>query len=243
MKPLTSLDQLNHQIVHCRECPRLVRYREEVARKKRRAFLHCDYWGRPVPGFGDPQAQLLVLGLAPAAHGANRTGRMFTGDRSGDFLYKALHEAGFANRPVSTDRNDGLSLQNAYIAATLHCAPPGNKPLPSELLNCRQYLETELEILRPKSLLALGAIAMKAYLGLLKERGEIRALAAFPFAHGAHYRLPGDLPHLFASYHPSQQNTFTGKLTHRMLVKVLQEIRDLLSENPSRATKSSCARR
>jgi len=224
-----KLNQLNQEIIRCRKCPRLVRYREQVARDKRRSFLAWDYWGRPVPGFGDSGAELLILGLAPAAHGANRTGRMFTGDRSGDFLYKALFRAGFANQPTSTNREDGLKLKNAYMAATLRCAPPANKPLPAELANCRPYFERELEILQPRVVLALGSIAMRAYLGLLKERGLIATLAAFPFRHGASYELPGDLPRLFASYHPSQQNTFTGKLTDAMLFKVLRDMQTFLT--------------
>jgi uracil-DNA glycosylase len=226
---LSELEKLNQEIIHCSACPRLVRYREQVARDKRRSFLAWDYWGKPVPGFGDPGAELLILGLAPAAHGANRTGRMFTGDRSGDFLYKALFRAGFANQPTSTNREDGLALKNAYMAATLRCAPPANKPLPAELANCRHYLERELEILRPRVVLVLGSIAMRAYLGLLKGRGQISTLAAFPFRHGASYELPGDLPRLFASYHPSQQNTFTGKLTDAMLYNVLRDVRKFLA--------------
>lgn len=225
---LNSLDQLSRGIVHCRKCPRLARYREKVAHEKRRAFRDCEYWGKPVPGFGDPRAELLILGLAPAAHGANRTGRMFTGDRSGDFLYKALHRAGFANQPVSANRDDGLALVNAYIAATLRCAPPANKPLPSELANCRNYLEAELDVIRPHAILVLGGIAMRAYLGLLKDQRKIETLAAFPFRHGASYQLPGDLPRLFASYHPSQQNTFTGRLTEAMLVRVLRDVQRFL---------------
>ena len=219
-----SLEQLNAEIVACRKCPRLVEYRERVAREKRRAFLACGYWGKPVPGFGDPRAQLLILGLAPAAHGGNRTGRVFTGDRSGDFLYRALYRAGFANQPASTDRADGLKLKNVYIVAALRCAPPANKPLPSELSNCRAYLERELEILQPRAVLALGGIAMRAYLGILKTQGRIQNLAPFRFAHGATYRFGDGLPRLFASYHPSQQNTFTGKLTGAMLVAVLRKI-------------------
>jgi uracil-DNA glycosylase len=226
---LIELEQLNQEIVQCRKCPRLVRYREKIAREKRRAFRECEYWGKPVPGFGDPRAELLILGLAPAAHGANRTGRMFTGDRSGDFLYKALYGAGFANQPTSTSRDDGLRLKGAYIAATARCAPPANKPLPSELANCRPYFERELELLRPRAILALGGIAMRAYLSLLKERGVIQSLAAFPFRHGASYQLPGELPRLFVSYHPSQQNTFTGKLTQAMLARVLKDIRRYLA--------------
>jgi len=218
---LNQLEQLNEEIVVCRKCPRLVRYREQVAHEKRRAFRAWEYWGKPVPGFGDPGAQLLILGLAPAAHGANRTGRMFTGDRSGDFLYAALFRAGFANQPTSERRGDGLILKNAYISATLRCAPPANKPLPSELANCRPYFERELALIRPRAILALGSIAMRAYLSLLRDEGKIETLAAFPFRHGASYPLPGDLPRLFASYHPSQQNTFTGKLTPAMMTRVL----------------------
>jgi uracil-DNA glycosylase family 4 len=214
--------------VRCRKCPRLVRYRENVAREKRLAFREWEYWGKPVPGFGDPRAELLILGLAPAAHGANRTGRMFTGDRSGDFLYKALYEAGFANQPTSTRRDDGLALKNAYISATLRCAPPANKPLPAELANCWPYFERELDLIRPRAIFALGAIAMRAYLALLKDRGQISGYAAYAFRHGASYKLPGNSPRLFVSYHPSQQNTFTGKLTEAMLAAVLRDIRRFL---------------
>ncbi len=226
-----ALEQLNREIVQCCKCPRLVRFRENVAKEKRLAFRQWDYWGKPVPGFGDPRAELLILGLAPAAHGANRTGRMFTGDRSGDFLYKALYEAGFANQPTSTRRDDGLALKNAYISATLRCAPPANKPLPAELANCRPYFERELDLLRPRAIFALGGIAMRAYLALLKDRGQISGYAAFPFRHGASYKLPGDLPRLFVSYHPSQQNTFTGKLTEKMLAAVLRDIRRFLEND------------
>jgi uracil-DNA glycosylase len=228
------LRQLNWEIVQCRKCPRLVAYREKVAREKRFAFRAWEYWGKPVPGFGDPHAKLLILGLAPAAHGANRTGRMFTGDRSGDFLYKALHRAGFANQPTSVRRDDGLALTNAYMAATLRCAPPANKPLPAELANCRPYFERELAILRPLAILALGGIAMRAYLNLLRERGEIQNAAAFPFRHGVSYRTAPDSPLLFVSYHPSQQNTFTGKLTQAMLARVLRDIRRFLEGNLAR---------
>jgi uracil-DNA glycosylase family 4 len=229
---MDSLEKLNEELIGCRKCPRLVRYRENVAREKRRAFQDCEYWGKPVPGFGDPHARLLILGLAPAAHGGNRTGRVFTGDRSGDFLYRALFRAGFANQPASANRGDGLELRDAYISAAVRCAPPANKPLPSELENCRPYFERELDILRPRAVLVLGSIAMRAYLGLLKGRGEIQSLAAFPFRHGASYQLPGELPRLFASYHPSQQNTFTGKLTEAMLVAVLRKIHRTLEKSP-----------
>lgn len=225
-----ELEKLSAEIAGCRKCGRLVEYRERVAREKRLAFRDCEYWGKPVPGFGDPNAKLLILGLAPAAHGANRTGRMFTGDRSGDFLYKALYRTGFANQPHSLNRGDGLALRDAYISAAARCAPPENKPLPSELANCRGYLERELEIIRPRAILALGGIAMRVYLGLLKERGAISSHAAFPFRHGARYEFSGGLPRLYASYHPSQQNTFTGKLTQAMLGRVLRDIRRFLEK-------------
>ncbi len=226
MKPL---DQLNQQIIRCRKCPRLVCYREKVANEKRRAFLDWDYWGKPVPGFGDPQAKLMILGLAPAAHGGNRTGRVFTGDRSGDFLYKALYETGFSNKPTSTHCGDGLKLKNAYVAAAVRCAPPANKPLPSELANCLPYFERELELIRPRAILALGGIAMRTYLGVLKRDGQIKEFAKYPLRHSASYELPAGLPRLFVSYHPSQQNTFTGKLTETMMVDVLLAIRKFLS--------------
>ena len=188
-----------------------------------------EYRGKPVPGFGDPRSSLYILGLAPAAHGGNRTGgRVFTGDRSGDFLYSALYRAGFSNQPQSLHRGDGLRLHGAYIGAALRCAPPANKPLPSELQNCLPYFESELTFLNPRAVLALGSIAMKAYLDLLKSRGAIATLAAFPFRHGAFYKFPGNLPALFLSYHPSQQNTFTGKLTPAMLLQVLRQIQKFL---------------
>jgi len=225
---MNELQQLNEEIVRCRKCPRLVRYREKVAREKRRAFRDCHYWGKPVPGFGDSKAELLILGLAPAAHGGNRTGRVFTGDRSGDFFYQALYRAGFANQAKAVSRDDGLRLKNCYISAVVRCAPPANKPLPRELANCRPYFERDLELIRPRAILVLGSIAMRAYLSLLKERGKIQSLSEFPFAHGANYELPADLPRLFASYHPSQQNTFTGKLTQQMMGNVLADIRKFL---------------
>ncbi len=222
------LAALQQRIIECRKCPRLVRYREEVARTKRRAYRDWTYWGRPVPSFGDPRAQLVIIGLAPAAHGANRTGRMFTGDRSGEFLYKQLYRAGFASQPTSVQRGDGLELHNAYIAAVARCAPPDNKPLPSELRNCEPYLEEELELLRPRAVLALGAIAFNAYLALLLRRREIPSRVPYKFAHGAECVLPGELPRLFASYHPSQQNTQTGRLTPAMMASVLRRIRRCL---------------
>lgn len=235
---MNAVERLNEQIIQCRKCPRLVQYREKIARERRLAFRQWDYWGKPVPGFGDPQAKLLILGLAPAAHGANRTGRMFSGDRSGDFLYKALYRTGFANQPTSTDRNDGLRLKGAYISAAARCAPPANKPLPSELANCQPYFEADLELLRPHALFALGSIAMRAYLGILKRNRTIESYAPFQFRHGASYSVGENLPRLFVSYHPSQQNTFTGKLTESMLESVLFDIRRYLEERDSKRVKN-----
>jgi uracil-DNA glycosylase family 4 len=221
---------LNEEIVACRKCPRLVKHREKMAQEKRRAYREWTYWGKPVPGFGDAHAQLLILGLAPAAHGANRTGRMFTGDRSGDFLYAALHKAGFANQPVSKNCDDGLRLQNAYISATCRCAPPDNKPLPEEISNCRSYLEREFEILKPRAILALGKIAWDAYLEILKQRGVIASKALYKFAHGAEAEVSAGFPRLFGVYHPSQQNTQTGRLTPAMYAAVLRRMKRFLEK-------------
>ena len=219
---------LDNEIVACRRCPRLVEYRERVAREKRLAYRDCTYWGKPVPGFGDPHAQLLIVGLAPGAHGSNRTGRMFTGDRSGIFLYQALYDAGFANQPSAVNRDDGLRLKNVYIAAAARCAPPDNKPLPGELRNCLAYLEREIEILRPKAVLALGKIAWDVYLATLKQRGAIATPAAPKFAHGAEASFPEAGITLFGVYHPSQQNTQTGRVTPAMYAQVLRRIRRFL---------------
>jgi uracil-DNA glycosylase family 4 len=219
-----ALQIITEEVCACRKCPRLVKYREKVAREKRRAYREWEYWGRGVPGFGDAQAELFILGLAPAAHGGNRTGRVFTGDRSGDFLYKALHQAGFANQPTSVNRNDGLRLRKAYIAAAVRCAPPANKPLPSEIQNCRGYLKRELEVLRPKAILALGKIAWDAYLEILKQDGRIESRSTYKFAHGAEAKIADDLPRLFGVYHPSQQNTQTGRVTEAMYATVLGQI-------------------
>ena len=231
--PEDSLKILGREITNCRKCPRLVLYRESVARNKRRAYRDWTYWGRPVPAFGDPHSRLVIIGLAPAAHGANRTGRMFTGDRSGDFLYGQLYRAGFANQPESKRADDGLALKNVLVSAAIRCAPPANKPLPQEIRNCLPYLERELELIRPRAILALGAIAMNTYLDLLKRQGWIKSRAAYPFSHGASFALPGDLPHLFAAYHPSQQNTQTGRLTPAMFANVLRKIQKFLEAQPS----------
>jgi len=208
-----------------------VEYREKVAREKRRAYRDLEYWGKPVPGFGDPHAELFLLGLAPGAHGSNRTGRMFTGDRSGEFLYAALHKAGFANQPSCSDREDGLELKNVFISAAARCAPPGNKPLPSELKNCRRYLERELETVQPKVVLALGKIAWDTYLGILKDENAIPSRTPYVFAHGEIAKLPPGRPVLVGVYHPSQQNTQTGKLTPAMYEKVLRRIQMLLKDS------------
>ena len=230
MNSESALKVVAEEVCACRKCPRLVKYREKVAKEKRRAFREWTYWGRGVPGFGDPRAQLFILGLAPAAHGANRTGRVFTGDRSGDFLYKALHKAGFANQPTSLRNGDGLQLNNVYIAAAVRCAPPANKPLPSEILNCRGYLERELEILRPRAVLALGKIGWDAYLEILKQRGQIASRAAYRFSHGAECTFADELPRLFGVYHPSQQNTQTGRVTEAMYAAVLKRVKTFLAQ-------------
>lgn len=234
-----ELAVLSHRVIGCRLCPRLVRYREQVAREKRRMYREWEYWGRPVPGFGPEdsgRAELLVLGLAPAAHGGNRTGRVFTGDRSGDFLFAGLYRAGFANQPTSRHRADGLQLKNCYITAAVRCCPPGNKPTADEQENCRPYLEAELRLLRHvRAVLALGRFAHHTYLGLLRDRGLIERVTDCAFAHGAHCDLPsakGCGPdrtvRLFDSYHPSQQNTQTGRLTAAMLDPVLREVKRFL---------------
>jgi uracil-DNA glycosylase family 4 len=223
-----QLAVIEDEIINCRKCPRLVLYLEKVARVKRRAYRDWTYWGRPVPAFGDPHARLMIIGLAPGAHGANRTGRMFTGDRSGDFLYEQLYRAGFANQPQSKRADDGLVLTDALISAASRCAPPDNKPLPEEIRNCRPYLERELALLRPRAILALGGIALNTYLDLLKGQGLIASRAAYPFSHGGEFALPGDLPRVFAAYHPSQQNTQTGRLTPAMFARVLKKVRKFL---------------
>ncbi len=207
----------------CTRCPRLVKYRAEVAQTRRRAYRDCVYWGKPVPGFGDPHAQVLLVGLAPGAHGANRTGRMFTGDSSGDFLYQALYATGFASQPTSVSRDDGLRLLNAYIGASVRCAPPDNKPLPQEVRNCRPYLERELELLKDlRVVIALGRLAFDVYLGILLDQGKIARRSAFPFGHNVEHRTGPGQPLLISSFHPSQQNTFTGKLTQPMLRSVFR---------------------
>ena len=225
---MKALQILNSQIVACRRCPRLVEYREEVGRVKRRAYRDQDYWAKPVPGFGDPRARMLLIGLAPGAHGANRTGRMFTGDSSGNFLYRALFETGFASQPTSVSRDDGLLLTDAYISAAVRCAPPDNKPLPEEIRNCRPYLEKELELLRDlKVVVALGRLAFDVYLTILRDQGKIARRSDFVFGHNEEHRIGPGQPALISSFHPSQQNTSTGKLTEAMFRAVLVRARRL----------------
>jgi uracil-DNA glycosylase family 4 len=231
----SALEVLRDEIVSCTLCPRLVEYRARVAVEKRRAYRDWDYWGKPVPPLGDADAKLFVLGLAPAAHGGNRTGRMFTGDRSGDFLYRALHKTGFASQPHSVSRDDGMRLTGAYISATARCAPPDNKPLPEELRNCRPYLERELDLLEDvRVVVALGRIAFDAYLTILRDRGVIRSRAAYPFGHQQEFRIAPGQPVLLTSYHPSQQNTSTGKLTDVMLTAVFRRARTIIGRPSAR---------
>jgi uracil-DNA glycosylase family 4 len=229
------LTVLNREVIACTRCPRLVAYREQVAREKRRAYRDCEYWGKPVPGFGDPEARVLIMGLAPGAHGSNRTGRPFTGDASGKFMFPVLHETGFANQPNATDRNDGLKLKDLYITAAVRCAPPANKPTPQELAACSQFLDRELAgLVKVKVVVALGKIGFDAYLNYVKRGGLFAGKQAylsrnFPFKHGASYRLP-DGKVLLASYHPSNQNTQTGKLTREMFVKIFKQAARLADE-------------
>jgi uracil-DNA glycosylase len=227
----TSLDEVNNLLVDCRLCPRLVAWREEVARVRRRAYRDQQYWGRPIPGFGDPDARLLIFGLAPAAHGGNRTGRVFTGDSSGNFLYAALHRAGFANQPNATDVNDGLRLVDTYIAATCRCAPPDNKPTREEMDNCRPYFIRELQLLdNLQGIVALGKIAFDNILLGLRQSGRpaLRSPAELRFGHNLWYDLGPGRPWLLASYHPSQQNTQTGRLTPAMFDEVWAQARQKL---------------
>jgi uracil-DNA glycosylase family 4 len=226
-----TLQELNKELLSCRRCPRLVEWREDVARKKRHAYNDWDYWGKPVPGFGDPSAGVFVVGLAPGAHGSNRTGRQFTGDASGDFLYPALYRAGFASQLNSVSREDGLILANLYTAPVCRCVPPDNKPTPQEMANCQPYLEREFELIRPKVIVALGRIAFDGILRILtKENGRwtaVRDPSSINFSHNATFRL--DAEHwLVVSYHPSRQNTQTGRLTVKMFDQVWKTVRNLL---------------
>jgi uracil-DNA glycosylase len=221
----TSLSDLTAELITCRACPRLVAWREETAANKRASFVDDDYWGRPVPGFGDPDATIAVIGLAPAAHGANRTGRMFTGDRSGDWLYRAMHRAGLANQPTSVSIDDELVLTNAWVTAPVRCAPPGNRPTPAERDRCAPWLDAELELLpNLRVYVALGQFAYGAVWSHLSRSGVDLPRPRPPFAHGLVVDLPGCT--IVASYHVSQQNTFTGKLTEPMLDAVFADALD-----------------
>ena len=225
-----ALQVLQDEVVQCRRCPRLIAHCAEVARVKRRAYRDWEYWGKPVPSFGDPRAELLIIGLAPGAHGSNRTGRMFTGDGSGNVLYRVLYKTGFATRSGSLSRDDGQRLINAYITAVARCAPPANKPTREEIANCRPYLERELDLLRnTKVVVALGRVAFDNYLGILQSRSLIRSRAAFPFGHNRVFETAPGQPVLIGSYHPSQQNTSTGKLTEEMLIAVFRRASKLLT--------------
>ena len=229
-----TLQTLNNEIIHCTKCPRLVEYRQQIGREKRRAYRDHEYWARPVPGFGDPKARVLILGLAPGAHGSNRTGRPFTGDRSGDFMYPILYRVGFASQPKATDRDDGLRLIDCYITAAVRCAPPDNKPLPSEFANCAPYLDCELAILKnPRVVVALGKIAFDAYLAHLKRNGLLQSKAGYVFGHAAEYPMSNGVT-LLASYHPSNQNTATGKLTAKMFEDVFRRAKQIGKSTSSR---------
>ena len=222
-----TLQALNARIIACERCPRLRAHCAEVARVRRRAYMDWEYWGKPVPSFGDEQARVLILGLAPGAHGANRTGRIFTGDGSGDFLYPVLHEAGFASQPTSVSRDDGMQLTGMWIAAAARCAPPANKPTPEELRNCAPWLDQEMALLTElRVVVCLGRIAFDSLLSHALRTGMLQSRSGFAFAHGAEYTLPGG-PAIIASYHPSLQNTNTGKLTRPMFLAIFKRARQM----------------
>ncbi len=226
---MTRLQELQREIIACSKCPRLVSWRQRVAREKIKRFQHWEYWGKPNPGFGDPRAQLLLVGLAPAAHGGNRTGRMFTGDRSGDWLYKTLHKFGFANQPSSVSRNDGLTLNDCYITATCRCAPPQNKLKPSEIRNCRPYLLKELNLLKDvRVIVGLGKVGFDSVVNCFHELRWASFEKKPHFGHGVECMLTERVT-LLGSFHPSQQNTFTGRLTQRMFDSVFQHAKRILS--------------
>lgn len=218
----SQLEKINQEIISCYKCQRLVAWREEVARVKRRAYRDHEYWGRAVPGFGDPNARVLVVGLAPGAHGSNRTGRVFTGDASGGFLFPALYRAGFANQPLAESRTDGLTLKDLYICAVAHCVPPENKPVPQELDNCQPYLERTLQLLQPKVIVCLGRIAFERILRIHSIRNP-----AWKFGHGAHFQMENGT-WILCSYHPSQQNTLTGRLTVQMFDEIWEKAKSLV---------------
>jgi uracil-DNA glycosylase len=222
MTTRSKLEKLNEEIIQCRKCARLVAWREEVARVKRKAYIDQEYWGKPVPGFGDPNARVVSVGLAPGAHGSNRTGRNFTGDASGAFLYPALYRAGFANQPTATHRGDGLALKDLYLTASGRCAPPANKPAPAELDNCQPFLERELDILKPQVIVCLGSIAFARVMRIYSVRNP-----AWKFGHGALHQMENGT-FVLCSYHPSQQNTQTGRLTPAMFDEIWTKAKSLL---------------
>jgi len=226
---MPTFNSLNRKIVRCQSCPRLLDHCRHVAREKRRAFRDWDYWGRPVPNLGAAPAPLLIVGLAPAAHGANRTGRMFTGDRSGDWLFASMHRAGFTNQPEATDRHDGLQLIDCTITAVCHCAPPQNKPTREEIVNCRTWLEMTIDLCRPRVLLGLGQAAFTAIIHQSRSRGWLDVPRQPRFEHGGEIPL-SEGRCLLSSYHPSQQNTFTGRLTREMLDAVFRRARELVGK-------------
>jgi uracil-DNA glycosylase family 4 len=227
----TELQKIQQKIIRCRRCPRLVEWRERIALEKTKRFETWEYWGKPNPSFGDPRARLLLIGLAPAAHGGNRTGRMFTGDRSGDWLYRALHKAGFANQPHSVSRDDGMKLKDCYITASCRCAPPLNKLLPEELTSCRPYLLSELRLLkRLRVIVGLGKVGFDTAVAAMHELGRAHVTRRPKFGHGAEYRLDHGVT-IIASFHPSQQNTFTGRLTEPMLDATFARAQELLLQD------------
>ena len=231
-----SLSKVHDAIVRCQKCSRLRAWCKQAAATKVARYRDQVYWGRPVPGFGDPEARLMIVGLAPAKDGGNRTGRVFTGDPSGDFLFPALHRAGFANQGTSVWRDDGLAMRDAYILAAVRCAPPENKPEPAETAACRPYLARELRLLQPRAFLALGKFALDALVSTLRSEGVVEPRRAFRFGHGLAHDLPpsplnGETRRIFISYHPSQRNTFTGTLTAPMLDAVLKDIRRFLKRS------------
>ncbi|HLI46518.1 MAG TPA: uracil-DNA glycosylase [Geobacterales bacterium] len=223
---MDSWDKLNSEIINCTRCPRLVSYIKEVARKKKKAFSKWEYWGKPVPGFGDRKAELFILGLAPAAHGANRTGRMFTGDASGDLLVKVLHKYGFANKPVSVSKDDGLMLKNCYLSASIRCAPPNNRPLASEIRNCSEYLIRELKLIRPKYIVLLGRIAYDTFFKIFESVYGF-GIKKPKFEHGLIYKS-NNSPYIILTYHPSQRNRRTGRLREEDFEDVFKKVKELM---------------
>jgi len=227
---MSLLSILNQEIIACTRCPRLIAHCQQIGREKRRAYMDWEYWAKPVPGFGDAKGRVLFLGLAPGAHGSNRTGRPFTGDGSGNFMYPVLHEVGFASQAAATHRGDGLKLVDLYITSVGRCAPPGNKPMPQELANCSSFLDREMNALkRLKVILVLGKVAFDGYLGHLLRRGVITSRSGYRFGHSAEYTMPHGMT-LLCSYHPSMQNTLTGKLTHEMFLRVVKRAKQLAQE-------------